>query len=87
MAFTRKNRPSLEEIADKKIDETGLEKKESEPIQKPEQPTSKLTLHSIRLPENYSAILIKHFKDRGADLSTGIRMILIEYMKKSGLIQ
>lgn len=43
-------------------------------------------LFSISLPENYKPLLIKHFEGKGLSMMAGCRMILLDYMRKEGLI-
>ncbi|MBP7554425.1 MAG: hypothetical protein KA885_13445 [Spirochaetes bacterium] len=38
---------------------------------------------TIKFPKSYEVLLRKHFENKGIPLSTGIRMILIDYLKEN----
>jgi hypothetical protein len=45
----------------------------------------KFEVFSIRLPVNHKQILKQYFKNKGMDLSNGLRMIIYEYMEKHNI--
>ena len=47
--------------------------------------SEKLKLFNIRLLDKDREILREHFRNKGLDLSSGIRMVLCEYMENEGL--
>ena len=61
-----------------KVQQTGLPTK-------PNQPQQRLKLFNIRLVDADKEILRQHFRNKGLDLSSGVRMVLYEYMEREGL--
>jgi hypothetical protein len=47
----------------------------------------KLKIRNFRMSDDDWSILEKHFKDRRIQIASGIRMVLVEYMKKQGLLK
>ena len=47
--------------------------------------SSEMKITPLRLPAVWKEALKKHFKEKGQDLSNGIRGILAEYMDREGL--
>lgn len=43
-------------------------------------------IYSIRIPQKYKLILEKHFKENGLSFSTGVRMVLMQYLKKKSIL-
>lgn len=43
------------------------------------------TVHSLRLHKTRKAALEKYFKNKGMDLSNGLRSIIYEYMDQQGI--
>lgn|GEM_PF-6064594 len=52
---------------------------------KKEKKSSNKKIYSIRLPEKQKNILEKHFDEQGISFSSGVRMILYQYIKKKKL--
>ena len=42
---------------------------------------------SLRFPVHLLKVLADHFKGKGIKINAGMNMVLIEYMKKEGLIK
>ncbi len=79
MPLKRGERPS-DKMAHKiqeRVEESGLPLKASK--------MEKLKLFNIRLLDRDKETLRQHFRNKGLDLSSGIRMVLHEYMEKEGL--
>jgi len=73
------NRSNIEEHARKDAEETriqGLKKKVYE---------SAMTQTNFRLDPDTKDALANHFKERGLSMGSGIRMIIMDYVKMNGV--
>lgn len=72
-------RKNIEQIA---LDDA--EKREFKPIEK-KIDTSTMVQTNFRIDPDFKISLTKHFKTKGLAFGSGVRMVLMDYMKKNGV--
>lgn len=82
MAHSRKSRAPIQEIASQAIDATGLGRREIPAAVDEQEDADLLEFCSFRMPKTDKLRLKTHFRRMGLGFSSGIRMVLSEYMSR-----
>ncbi len=75
-----KKRDDTEAKVEEKVSSLGISQRPTKVSDK------RQAIITFRIEQEYKDILTRHFKSIGTDLSSGIRMQILAYMKEKGLL-